>query len=432
MAKKRRKNVEKEAAGFEIVASDYSARDPNGSKSNKPRKRAKGTNSLRDAHKGSSNGNSGSAATQKASELWFRKCGYGLELFSAYYQGQPGLVPQEEWASFWSCVHTPLPVAFRLNGRGTAAREKLEAELLQLGLAAPVTWAANHVSASGVWQCNANVTKQTLAKDGPARDVVQAALSSGLLNRQEAVSTLPVYALQCSVGDAVLDLCASPGSKTMQLLDDCCGVSECDQDDSSGISSRSSSSNKSARRQGNSRTALVVANDAHPARVKALMQSLQRHGRTAAERACLAVTCHRGEMFPAPKRPFHSQKSSEKSSKDSSVALKAGKKSSSGGAVAIAAATGNSLGFDKVLADVPCSGDGTVRKDRSVLPRWTPAVSNQLHSVQVRTSTQKDFQSTSNGVQIWECTLFKSHQRCIHTTIHDAVYVYRRNCLVCR
>jgi len=388
MAKKRRKKVEKEAEGFEIVASDYSASNPNGIEASKPRKRAKGTNSLRNAHKGSNSGGTGSAAERKANELWFRKCGYGLELFSAYYQGQPGLVPQEEWASFWTCVHTPLPVAFRLNGRGTAAREKLESDLLQLGLAAPVPWAADHVSASGVWQCNADVTKQTLTKDGLARDVVQAALSSGLLNRQEAVSTLPVFALQCSVGDAVLDLCASPGSKTMQLLDDCCGLDEGGDDDSGGIRSSNSRGGKSnssesrdAPRHRDARTALVVANDAHPARVKALMQSLQRHGRTAAERACLAVTCHRGEMFPAPKRPFHHHKSSGKCMEDSSVATKAGKKSASNAA---AAAGVPSLGFDKVLADVPCSGDGTVRKDRSVLPRWTPAVSNQLHSVQVR------------------------------------------------
>ena len=36
-----------------------------------------------------------------------------------------------------------------------------------------------------------------------------------------------------------------------------------------------------------------------------------------------------------------------------------------------------------MLADVPCSGDGTIRKDPSVLPRWTPAVSNQIHAAQL-------------------------------------------------
>ena len=36
-----------------------------------------------------------------------------------------------------------------------------------------------------------------------------------------------------------------------------------------------------------------------------------------------------------------------------------------------------------MLADVPCSGDGTIRKDPSVLPRWSPAVSNQIHATQL-------------------------------------------------
>ena len=41
------------------------------------------------------------------------------------------------------------------------------------------------------------------------------------------------------------------------------------------------------------------------------------------------------------------------------------------------------VGFDKVLTDVPCGGDGTIRKDKTILPRWTPAVSNSIHSVQL-------------------------------------------------
>ena len=41
----------------------------------------------------------------------------------------------------------------------------------------------------------------------------------GLLNRQEAVSMLPVMALEVQAGMCCLDMCASPGSKTMQLLE---------------------------------------------------------------------------------------------------------------------------------------------------------------------------------------------------------------------
>ena len=38
--------------------------------------------------------------------------------------------------------------------------------------------------------------------------------------RQEFASMLPVLALQVEAADRVLDLCASPGSKTLQLLEE--------------------------------------------------------------------------------------------------------------------------------------------------------------------------------------------------------------------
>ena len=52
------------------------------------------------------------------------------------------------------------------------------------------------------------------------------------------------------------------------------------------------------------RVGMVVANDAHPQRVAALLDALGRHGRSASELARLVVTCHRGEALPAPARPF--------------------------------------------------------------------------------------------------------------------------------
>ena len=140
---------------------------------------------------------------------------------------------------------------------------------------------------------------------------------------------LPVLALRVAPGSRCLDVCASPGSKTQQLLAAVAG----------GASE--------ARRVG-----MVVANDAHPQRVAALLDALGRHGRSASELARLVVTCHRGEALPAPARPFGKRR-------------------------------GGGAGFDRVLCDVPCSGDGTIRKDASVLPRWTPGVGNALHATQL-------------------------------------------------
>jgi 16S rRNA C967 or C1407 C5-methylase (RsmB/RsmF family) len=40
--------------------------------------------------------------------------------------------------------------------------------------------------------------------------------------------------------------------------------------------------------------------------------------------------------------------------------------------------------FDAIICDVPCSGDGTIRKDKHILPMWTPGTGNELHSLQVK------------------------------------------------
>lgn len=40
--------------------------------------------------------------------------------------------------------------------------------------------------------------------------------------------------------------------------------------------------------------------------------------------------------------------------------------------------------LDRILADVPCSGDGTLRKNVDLWRRWNPAMGSGLHSLQVR------------------------------------------------
>ena len=42
------------------------------------------------------------------------------------------------------------------------------------------------------------------------------------------------------------------------------------------------------------------------------------------------------------------------------------------------------LQFYCVIADVPCSGDGTCRKDKHILPMWKPNCGNDLHDLQLR------------------------------------------------
>ena len=258
----------------------------------------------------------------KASELWFRKCNHGEALFRAYLAAQ-SVVPAAEAAAFWAALRRPLPITWWVHPRAPA---EFARRLRASAHAAPAPWAAG----AGVWQ--ASLERRALGAGGEAAALgalLAEGVAAGALSRQEAVSMLPVLALRVAPGSRCLDVCASPGSKTQQLLAAVAG----------GASE--------ARRVG-----MVVANDAHPQRVAALLDALGRHGRSASELARLVVTCHRGEALPAPARPFGKRR-------------------------------GGGAGFDRVLCDVPCSGDGTIRKDASVLPRWTPGVGNALHATQL-------------------------------------------------
>lgn len=42
------------------------------------------------------------------------------------------------------------------------------------------------------------------------------------------------------------------------------------------------------------------------------------------------------------------------------------------------------LKFDRILADVPCSGDGTMRKSPDIWRRWSVQGGNSLHPLQLR------------------------------------------------
>jgi 16S rRNA C967 or C1407 C5-methylase (RsmB/RsmF family) len=146
--------------------------------------------------------------------------------------------------------------------------------------------------------------------------------------RQEIGSMLPVIALigvgKLQYGSKVLDMCASPGSKTLQALEvvaSCC------------------TSHSNNRKQGR-----IVANDIHPLRLKALRDAIERSGVPESLTRRIKYTNHDASNFPT---------------------AKSGAK------------------FDCIIADVPCSGDGTIRKDSHILPNWVPSIGNSLHALQL-------------------------------------------------
>ena len=268
-----------------------------------------------------------SAQLDKRELLLWRKFGYGPSLFRQYYRAQGLVDGEDELEEMEACYSTALPITFRLHATDGKRTSSLKARLRQLRDANLVD-ALDWMPADEGWQAMAETRdagRREKLHDAVA-EVVDEGTSTGLLARQEAVSMLPVLVLapHLQTGDVVLDVCAAPGNKTMQLLE------------------RVSPPKDDTRRGG-----LVVANDAHPGRVKTLQECIERHGRSTREMESLVVTCSYGQDVPVPRF-------------DDGVE-----------------------GFDAVLADVPCSGDGTFRKDPDALKRWHPGGGNALHATQV-------------------------------------------------
>ena len=98
---------------------------------------------------------------------------------------------------------------------------------------------------------------------GETKKIMTALHDTGRITRQESVSMLPVLALEPSPGERILDLCASPGSKTTQI---------CEHLGDSGA---------------------VIANEVISGRVNTLVTNVQRHGSRSA-----VVVQHDGRHFP--------------------------------------------------------------------------------------------------------------------------------------
>ena len=59
------------------------------------------------------------------------------------------------------------------------------------------------------------------------------------------------------------------------------------------------------------------------------------------------------------------------------------------------------LRYDRVLCDVPCSGDGTLRKNADIWPKWNPLNSTNLHGIQYRIARRG-----LELLEVWSCIRF--------------------------
>ena len=187
--------------------------------------------------------------------------------------------------------------------------------------------------------------------------------SVGNISRQEVVSMIPPCLMDLRPGMTVLDMCAAPGSKSAQLLEmihhgeearvrkvlrsfakeDGLDLGDETQDEKDADLSADPSDNGRA-------TGLLIANDSDYKRGHMLVHQLKR-----LSSPNLIVTNHDATQFPSIRLPQADATSKPKY-----------------------------LKFDRILADVPCSGDGTMRKNANLWKDWNPGNALGLHMTQVR------------------------------------------------
>ena len=308
------------------------------------------------------------------------------EAFELYYRSQK-VVPEAEFPEFLAALRRPLPLTFRVNGTGPFAldlRAELEAGFDAAGFGggkqlviegggggggddtksrgrgksgaggAAAAAAAGEGGGSGSssntistvieppkplpWYPDRLAWQLSTSRDALRRSKPLAALHAALVQeheggrvtRQEAVSMVPPLLLAPEPHHLVLDACASPGSKTAQLIE--------------AVGGGAYGGGRGADPKG-----AVVANDRDARRCNMLCHQVKRLASPA-----LLVTCHDAATFPVPGPRGCSVRSPE------------------------------ALLFDRVLADVPCSGDGTLRKAADLWRRWSPNLGNGLHPLQLR------------------------------------------------
>ncbi|KRY77750.1 Mitogen-activated protein kinase kinase kinase 15 [Trichinella pseudospiralis] len=254
--------------------------------------------------------------------------------FEIFYQTQ-GFIPEEEWELFLKHLASDLPQSFRFVGNlkeGTVALQIFKEKFLSQVTRCTVENEDVIVNIREInWYPNGlafeiNLPKKTLRRQTELQSlhnflVVETAC--GILSRQEAVSMIPPLFMDIKSHHSILDMCASPGSKTVQLI-------EMLHADGEALPS-----------------GFIIANDLNNERCYLLVhQSLRRSGSP-----CCVITNCDASQFP-----------------DVFMPDKFGKLTK--------------LKFDRILCDVPCSSDGTMRKNLNLWKEWHVNHAYALHKLQ--------------------------------------------------
>jgi len=268
--------------------------------------------------------------------------------FEEYYKAQ-NIVPEGEWDAFIAALKRPLPTTFRVT-EGTPFTEEVKRKLkffsekpavtLDDGVVVEATKNLEWYPNNGGWYYD--ISRHALKKAADLKDFtrfLQVQTDCGNISRQEAVSMIPPMLLNVEPHHKVLDMCAAPGSKTGQIIEFL----------------------HKDLPPGTLPSGCVIANDADFKRCYTLMHQIAR-----LHSPSILVTNHEAQRFPWLKAQPETIGLTDQDVKEGVTKL---------GKVTVQ--------FDRVLADVPCSGDGTMRKNPDIWDDWAVYKSLGIHKLQL-------------------------------------------------
>ncbi|CBZ26068.1 conserved hypothetical protein [Leishmania mexicana MHOM/GT/2001/U1103] len=248
------------------------------------------------------------------------------------------------WMREMELFRTPLLTTCWINDTDPlAAHVRAYMESLDSSLLEPISW---YPIAGMGWRILADKAGfRKRPEMQPLRQYLIKQTALGTISRQEEVSMIPPFLLDIQPNDVCLDMCASPGSKTAQMLV-ALGrhkVVPFDSDASPFPFEYDSDG-------------LVIANELDAKRANMLVHQVKRL------RLLFPFTLftnHDARYFPEMSlqpQPVDAEK---------------------------AAAGAEVLRFDKILCDVVCSGDGTLRKAPHIFKLWSPKEAINLQKLQI-------------------------------------------------
>lgn len=295
------------------------------------------------------------------------------ELYEEYYR-KGGFLDDAEFEEMWKALASNLPNSFRFTGtkaeahavreifkeRYVPAIKELEFEGQKVEPPEPVSAFPDEL----VWHMKTD--KKIIRRHKPFAEFQKflvAETTAGNISRQEVVSMIPPHFLDVQPGMVVLDMCAAPGSKSAQLAEMIHGDEE--ERVQKAASGQAFNTGEGDYSDDGRSTGLLIANDTDYKRAGMLVHQVKR-----LNFPNLIVTQHDASIFPSIELP-----PAQGSTKP------------------------QYLKFDRVLADVPCSGDGTARKNVNVWAKWTPRDGLGLHGLQLRI-LQRGIQLLKKGGRI--------------------------------